>query len=553
MPKKKNDAIFIAGIYTVFGILWILFTDWFILQFDPGLGSFAYFSTIKGLIFVVISGVFIWLAITLQQYHRERVSEHLHEQIQSGKKIEKTLRKQKDLLIASIEQSPMPIMLHSENKQILAISHSFTEKTGYRLQDIPTIRAWVENAYPYNHDEHYEHLTQLYNIKGKIYEGEYQIQTKDGDFIHWSFHSAFLGRDDKGLKNIITTGIDITDQKTKEKELTHKSFHDDLTGLYNRRYYNEMLERFEKMRDIGIILADINGLKLVNDVFGHTRGDELLISFSQYLKKHMPKDSIIARLGGDEFIILLPDFKQYDLKEIGERIKADIAKHAGEIIPSAAIGYSERKPKEELTLTFKRAENMLYNDKIQEYNKQTDAIIESLVQTLFTKTDETKNHIDNLKRLAKPFYQALDLSKERQRELELLIELHDIGKVSIEADLFHTKDTLVDEQIKEIQRHSEIGYRIANALPRLKSVAYAILTHHENVDGSGYPFGIKNDEIPLSARIFRIIESYEVMTKDQIYKKAKPKAEALEELKTLAGKAYDQDLVDIFVDAQKKA
>lgn len=551
MPKKKNDAIFIAGIYTLFGILWILFTDWFFLQLDNGIDTFPYFSTIKGLIFVLISGVFIWLAVTLQQYRKDRISEHLQEQIESSKKIEKTLHKQKDLLIAAIEQSPVPMMLHSENKQILAISNTFIEKTGYHLQEIPTIRAWVEKAYPYNHDEHYEHITQLYNIKDKFYEGEYQIQTKDGDFVHWVFHSAYLGRDDKGLKNIISTGIDITDQKTREKELTHKSFHDDLTGLYNRRYYNEMTTRFEKMRDIGIVLADINGLKLINDVFGHSRGDALLISFARYLQKHMPKDSIIARLGGDEFIVLLPDFKTYDLDEISKNIKDDIAKHADEIIPSAALGYSARKPKEALKHTFKRAENMLYNDKIHEYDKQTNAIIESLIRTLFSKTDETKAHIDHLKVLVQPFYERLDLSKERQRELELLIELHDIGKVSIESNIFFTKKTLSEDQFKEIQRHSEIGYRIANALPRLKMVAYAILTHHENIDGSGYPFGLKDTEIPLSARIFRIIDSYEIMTKDKGYKKAKSKEKALEELKALANKAYDEQLIDIFIDAQK--
>ncbi len=546
MNFSRRDAYFIAGIYFIFGIIWIILTDWLLLRINGDLENFAHYSTIKGLVFVLLSTLVIWFAIHVQFVRRKHLLSRLSQQIDEGKQFEKTMRKHINLLYQLIEQAPLPMMLHTETRQIHAVSHAFTELTGYRLQDVPTIRAWVEQAFPYRYDELYDHMVQLYNIKKRIYEGTYQVHTKDGNMLHWEFYSAYLGKDSKGMKTIITTAIDVTDRKTKEKELTHKSYHDDLTGLYNRRYYNEMTTRFERMRDIGLVLADINGLKLINDVFGHSRGDKLLISFAEHLRKHMPKDAIIARMGGDEFIIVISDFERYDIDEIGRNIKTDIQNNGEEIMPSAAIGYSQRKQGEKLKYTFTRAENMLYQDKIHEYNKQTDQIIESLMNTLYSQTDENREHIDHLKTLTEPMIDALELRKEQAKELMLLVELHDIGKVSIDPDIFTHDDGLDDDQKKEIVRHPEIGYRIANALPKLKSVAYSILTHHENVDGSGYPFGLENGDIPLNARIFRIIESYEVMTRGTHYKEKIHPTKAMEELKAKTGTLYDEALVEIF-------
>ncbi len=553
MGFKKYNAIWIASMYIVLGVIWILTTDWILFRAFPNFDDFAYFSTVKGIVFVVLSGIVIWTVVTVKNHQNNNLKLRLIEQSEKAQSIQKTLKDQKDLLIASIEHAPIPMMLHKENKQIIAISRTFFERTGYHLQDIPTIRAWVENANPYNHEEYYDHMMDLYTISKTVYEGEYQVQTKDGDILNWSFSSYYLGRDEQGLKIIITTAIDITEQKTKEKELTHKSYHDDLTSLYNRRYYNEMTKRFEQMRDIGLILADVNGLKMINDVFGHADGDQLLIDFAKTLKKHFPKDSIIARLGGDEFIVILPDFDTHDLNKIKENVKKDISKQHKNIPPSVAMGYSMKRAKEDLKATFKRAEDRLYKDKIEEYDRQTDTIIDALKTTLFEKTDESKKHIESLHALAKPLYDKLHFSKERIDELETLIELHDIGKIAINEKIYSVKGPLDEDLRKEMERHCEIGYRIANALPRLKSVSYAILTHHENIDGSGYPFGLKGDEIPISARLFRILESYEALRRDKIYKKRVSKEKALKEIKSLKGSHFDQELVDYFIKTQTKA
>ncbi len=539
MGYKKKDALVVATVYAIFATIWIVFSDWFFFTINESLEEFVYFSIIKGLLFVWGSAAIIFISISAQIRYR-------HSQEQTTQKLRDTqseyltlYENKKAMFYSAIKSAPIPMILHTENKRIKLVSDVFETITGYTAKEIPTMRAWVEKAYPMNTDEYYRKIMALYDLEGTLDEGPTKLQTKSGEAVHFHWYTSYIGYDEDGLKVILSSAINITEQKTKEKELTHDSYHDDLTGLFNRRYYNEIIKRYDKHHNMGIVLADINGLKLVNDVFGHTHGDELLIKFSNCLKDHFPKTATIARIGGDEFVILLEDYKTNQIKEIAQSIKKNI-RHNGkeDIIPSAAFGYTRKLDNESFKTAFIRAENMLYKDKIHEYNKQTASIIESLKYTLLQNTDESEVHIERLKKIAQPLISVLDLNSQEQRELRLLIELHDIGKISIDYSIYENAAKLTDEEKKEIERHSEIGYRIANALPKLKNVAYAILTHHENVDGSGYPFGLNEEEIPLISKIFRVIDSFETMTRERNYQAAMNKQKALEEIKRLSDIYY---------------
>jgi diguanylate cyclase (GGDEF)-like protein len=307
-----------------------------------------------------------------------------------------------------------------------------------------------------------------------------------------------------------------------------------------------MAQHFSKFKNLGLILSDINSLKLINDLFGHEYGDILLKTFAKILKNTLPRDAFIARLGGDEFVIVLYKYELETIKTLISEIKTSLQKNKiKDIIPSAAFGYSKKSLKESLQNTFSRAENMLYRDKVLEYDKQTNTMIESILNTLYKRTDESQTHTENLKKLAAPLKTALNLNQDQMSELDTLIELHDIGKISLNNTIFSDR-ALSDDEKTEIKSHPEIGYRIANALPRLKNVAYSILTHHENVDGSGYPFGLKKEAIPFLARLFRVIDSYNAMVRETSYSKAKTKKTALKELQEYSGSLYDESLVDAF-------
>ena len=548
MGFKTRHAGIVAAVYGVFGILWILFSDWFTFVIFGVSEDFIYYSVIKGLLFVLISTLIIFvLFIALKRQFQEEIDVK-EDQLDAQEDFAKSFRNERSVLFKTIETSPVPALLHTEDMRIIAMSDSLKQLSGYDLEEVPTMRAWIEKAYPEHAKRMHEDVMRLYDTEGTIDHGTERLKAKDGSIFHLHWHSAFVGHNEYGLRLMLSTGIDITERKTREKELTHISYHDDLTGLYNRRYYEEIVKRYEPLEDIGIVLADINGLKLVNDVFGHTYGDELLRYFAEVLLETFPMTSTICRLGGDEFVILMESYDEKHVKDIEKTIKDKIHKDDEDIIPSAALGHAKKQGDEPLKNTFIRAENMLYKDKLREYNKQSGTIIQNLKHTMFKKTDECEDHIQRLNTLANELSKALDIPYEYERELRQLIELHDIGKISIDSAIFNKEGALSEEEKVEIEQHTEIGYRIANALPRLKNVAYSILTHHENVDGSGYPFGLSGKDIPYTSRLFRVIDSYENMTRKKHYRpKPISKQKALEELKRNKDKYYDADIVDAFV------
>ncbi len=548
MKKGQKDALFVTAIYTIFGITWILFSDWLLFRVAPDIDAFVYYSVVKGLMYVAISAAVIFSILIYQHHRNETLTLSLEKREDKGKKFAELLSMQKQLLYNMIDESPLPVMLHAENKEVVRLSKHFTERTGYTRSDIPTIRAWVEKAFNRKHDEMYEHIAKTYDIEERVFEGNFTIMTKHRRKLTWDLYSVYIGRDERGLRVIATIAIDLTEQKEREKSLTHLSYHDDLTELYNRRYFNEVSELYKNKKGMGILLADINGLKLVNDVFGHEEGDRILIRFARLLKDNLPKESVIARLGGDEFVAVIQRFNVQDVKEAIRAIKEEIRRGASDIpFLSAAFGYSKKVDNHTLKHAFLSAENMLYKDKIHEYNRQTKGVTETLLENLYERTDETPKHLQELRSLGTRMAERLELNRHERGELFRLITLHDIGKISLDKRLFSDAASADPELVQEFTRHAEIGYRIANALPRLKNVAYAILTHHEHVDGSGYPFGLKGEEIPLSARIFRILDDYDDLMSGKSGEKHNQK-EALAKLISHRGTYYDEKLLDAFVE-----
>jgi diguanylate cyclase (GGDEF)-like protein/PAS domain S-box-containing protein len=356
--------------------------------------------------------------------------------------------------------------------------------------------------------------------------------------------------DDKVVQ-IVGSSRNITERKQMEEKIKHLSFHDSLTGLYNRTYFNEEMKRYDTERQLplSIIIGDVNGLKLTNDAFGHQKGDELLIKVAQILKSSCRQEDLIARWGGDEFIILLPRTTEKGAQEICLRIKEACQKSkADPIKPSIALGYGTRKEKtEDLQVILKKAEDRMYKNKLNESKNTHNTIISSLKKTLGETTGETSEHSQRLKGLALKLGRKLNLEGYELKDLALLAELHDLGKVAISKDILQKKGQLGSEELEEIKRHPEIGYKIASSSPELNNIAEGILSHHERWDGTGYPRGLKEKEIPLISRIIAIIDAYDIMTYGSPYKEAISKEEAIKELEKGAGSQFDPLITDIFI------
>lgn len=163
---------------------------------------------------------------------------------------------------------------------------------------------------------------------------------------------------------------EITERTKREEEIRYLSYHDKLTGLYNRRFYEEEIKRIDikKNLPISIIMGDVNGLKLVNDAFGHEKGDELLRKAAEGIQKVCRKVDCAARWGGDEFIILLPKTRNEEAKEIVNKIKEQYLKEkVGSSHVSVSFGWETKKDSaEDIMNVLKKAEDYMYEKK-QEY------------------------------------------------------------------------------------------------------------------------------------------------------------------------------------------
>lgn len=331
------------------------------------------------------------------------------------------------------------------------------------------------------------------------------------------------------------------------------SYRDLLTGLYNRRFVEEEFARWQaspREFSIAVIVADINGLKMINDVYGVQEGDNLLKRAARMLVKNCRKTDIVARWDGDEFLILLPRISEQEVEKIIERIKSECSQEKDEKIPlSMAFGYAvKKKPVGSLNQIVREAEEMMYRVKLMEERSYRNAIVNSMLMALVTKSAETEEHAERLKDYCLIIGRKMGLSSRELDELALLAILHDMGKVGIRESILQKPGPLTAEEWEEMKKHPEIGWRIAKAIPELTHIAEYILCHHERWDGHGYPRGLKGEEIPLLSRILAVVDAYDAMTSDRVYRKAMPREKAFAELKRNAGTQFDPRVVEVFLE-----
>lgn len=368
--------------------------------------------------------------------------------------------------------------------------------------------------------------------------------------------------------------------RQQAKRLREMASTDALTGVRNYGNLHETIDRLlarahNTGESLAIIIADVDDFKLYNDTYGHLAGDSALRSLAEALSGACRPTDIIGRYGGDEFMLILPNTNERGALKVAERLLERVAQlqfqpePEGEAIPlhlavgvalypddgttkeeliahaDAALYESKARPAVEKKITLAHEEGT--DAELLRYPTSAFGVLHGLVRAVDRKDHYTKRHSEREAEYAVLLGQALKLSSQSQRALRIAGLLHDLGKIGIPDHLLRKPGPLTEAEHSVMRQHVILTERIVGGVPHLTDVLAAAINHHERYDGSGYPRGLKGEEIPLLGRILAIADAFSAMTMDRPYRKALSWSTAVQELRRNTGTQFDPAMVEAFI------
>ena len=346
----------------------------------------------------------------------------------------------------------------------------------------------------------------------------------------------------KGINKLLS---ELLEMNRKQQD---SALHDGLTGVFNRFAFERAVRDYQNgsQGPLGVAVIDIDGLKLFNDAFGHAQGDALIRKMVDVITSHLDKNEELYRIGGDEFVAFLPIESQEKMIEWMKRLQSHFAKIATDNVfsYSASVGCAWGKTSGEVKKLVKTADSHMYEEKLSRRYKRKSLIFDDLKNVMLTKIGSAATHDSKLQTVAISLAKQENLLFDPEKNMRLLTEFYDIGKIGISEQILHKVGNLDEAEAQMVQKHSEIGWRIAQSIPALQPISSLILHHHEWWNGKGYPLGLVGEEIPLPCRVIAIVDAYDEMTGDRFAMKHE---EALVLLRQRAGTQFDPRLVERFI------
>jgi len=350
--------------------------------------------------------------------------------------------------------------------------------------------------------------------------------------------------------------LDITEKRKAEEEINFLAYHDHLTNVYNRRFFEDEFVRIntEANFPLAIITGDLNGLKLINDSIGHAAGDQAISLFAAALQEQIRGCDILGRIGGDEFGIILPKYTDDESKALLNHLQStiriklnDTQSAETQIELSAAYGYSvQTYIGQTLDSLMNEAETFMYRRKFYEDSSKHSHVIDAIMNTLFEKSVREQQHSIRVGILAAAIAEAMQLDEATVAKVKAAGALHDIGKIGIDERILNKTDSLTEFEWNLMKQHPVRSARILATIDAYLDIVPFVKSHHERYDGLGYPSGLSSTQIPLEARIICVADAFDAMTKVRPYRAPITKEVAAEELNRCAGSQFDPHIVEVF-------
>jgi diguanylate cyclase (GGDEF)-like protein len=359
----------------------------------------------------------------------------------------------------------------------------------------------------------------------------------------------------------------------------YKSITDPLTGTYNSAFFKQKLnecmsEANHSKQSLSLLFCDIDNFKKLNDHEGHLFGDKVLKEIASLIRNNVRNEDIVCRYGGEEFVVIMRNVDESTAHKQAEKIRNLIALHGNKSILTPitiSIGLAMYPNDATEQTLIHLADKAMYTAKSlgknrvvkvselqllkkQNYSRNINnqdnflSTIISLTKAVEAKDSYTHSHSEMVSKYASILASSMGLNDEEVNKISIAGLLHDVGKIGIPDYILNKEGRLTKEEYETMKTHPELGYNILAIVDDLEGILPYVLYHHERPDGSGYPTGIKGDEIPLGAKIIAVVDAFHSMTSARPYRKSPLTIPlAIEQIRKGKGTQFDAEVVDHFL------
>lgn len=390
----------------------------------------------------------------------------------------------------------------------------------------------------------------------------------------------FLGKpfDADILWHMLNKGVDNRAQRLEAEQAAayrQLAYTDALTGCPNRRFIDEFIVEAVVASSMSgepltVAYLDIDNFKLLNDFVGHEQGDNVLKRVADALGAAVYEPATFGRFGGDEFVAVFPRTAEAEVRDVLDRVRTavshiEVVNGAQVTVPTrVSVGFASYRGYESARDLIAEAEERMYVDKaiaptlIHSSRPRTMAneallkvgnlkSLRSLVKAIDRRDSYTRFHSDHATQLATELAEHFEVGPELLSAITIGGPIHDLGKIVVPDEILRKPGPLTPEERRAMEEHPVIGAAITAAVTDYDTVVELVRHHHERFDGSGYPAGLRGEQISLPTRLFSLADAFSAMTTDRPYRKGLTHEQALEQIDEGRGSQFDPDLAVAFM------